>query len=220
MEAQLVKSDLWPYVNGNHLRPEAGDTESQIATDAWTKNDGKARSEIILSISSSELKIIKGCTTSNEMWLKLKSVYQPKGPARKATLLRRLTTLKMQSRSDIREHLRNFFNTVDEINEIGVQIDEDLLSTMLMISLSNEFDNFRCAIESRDALPSLEALRVKITEEADARQNNATRSTSNGMYAERGSAKNAEENKGGYIELLWRFRFQMSQMQEIWTQSG
>lgn len=182
MEALLVKNDLWLYVNS--VKPDLmeGNAASVNAIREWEKNDAKARSDIILSISSSELKQIKGCKTAKEVWSKLEDTYQSKGPARKAALLKRLTTHKMQSGSDIQEHLRSFFDTVDKINEIGVEIDADLLSIMLLSSLSNDFENFRCAIESRDVLPSPEALRIKIVEEADARQNITNDSTSNVLY--------------------------------------
>lgn len=138
-----------------------------------------------MGTGASELKQIKECGTSREVWLKLESVYQSKGPARKAALLKQLTTTKMQNDSDVRKHLRRYFDTVDKLHEIGVEIDQDLLSTLLLISLPSEFDNFRCAIESRDELPTLEVLRVKVMEEANARQGIARDSTSNAMFAKR-----------------------------------
>ncbi|CAL1680763.1 unnamed protein product [Lasius platythorax] len=185
MEALLVKNDMWQYVNGTKVKPEiqVGVPESVNAARTWEQVDAKARSDIVLSINASELKQIKGCTTSRETWLRLEAVYQSKGPARKAALLRQLITSKMHTDSDVHEHLRHFFDIVDKINEIGVEVDQDLLSTLLLISLSKEFDNFRCAIESRDALPSLEVLRVKISEEADARKSVVHDSTSNAMLA-------------------------------------
>lgn len=187
MEALLVKNDLWQYVNGTSVKPEAtvGDAASESATKAWEQNDAKARSDIILSISSPELKQVKGCVTSREVWKKLQDTYQSKGPARKAALLRQLTTLKMQGNTDVRTHLNLFFDTVDKINEIGVEIDGDLLSTLLLISLPSDFENFRCAVEARDALPTLDTLRVKIVEEADARKGIASNNTSNAMYAKK-----------------------------------
>lgn len=64
----------------------------------------------------------------------------------------------MQGNGDVRRHLNQFFDTVDKINEIGVEINGNLLSTLLLISLLSEFENFRCAIEARDALPTLDVL--------------------------------------------------------------
>lgn len=45
---------------------------------------------------------------------------------------------------------------------------------MLLYSLPHSFENFRCAIESRDELPSPETLRIKIVEENDARKEDTT----------------------------------------------
>ncbi|XP_033204457.1 uncharacterized protein LOC117165106 [Bombus vancouverensis nearcticus] len=80
MEAILIKDDLWGYANGSIIKPEAADEAS-----LWNKRDDKARADIILTISSSELCHVKHCKISHEMWNKLKEVYESKGPARKAT---------------------------------------------------------------------------------------------------------------------------------------
>jgi len=76
----------------------------------------------------------------------------------------------MEESDDVREHLRVFFDTVDKL-KMDVDINRDLLSIMLLYSLPPSFENFRCAIESRDELPPPEVLRIKITEENDARKN-------------------------------------------------
>jgi len=90
MEAILTKNNAWGYVCGSEVKPEivAESAATLTAAKAWEIEDKKAKSDIILSIKSSELKQIKGCETSREVWLKLKSIYQSSGPARKATLLK------------------------------------------------------------------------------------------------------------------------------------
>ena len=50
------------------------------------------------------------------MWLRLEEIHQSKGPAKKATLLKRLTLHKMAERNDVCDHLNDFFDTVDKIN--------------------------------------------------------------------------------------------------------
>jgi len=76
----------------------------------------------------------------------------------------------MKDGDDIREHARKFFDAVDKLSEMDVQINPDLLAIMLLYSLPPNFENFRCAIESRDDLPTPETLRIKIIEESDARK--------------------------------------------------
>lgn len=65
---------------------------------------------------------------------------------------------------------------------MDIQVNGDLLSIMLFYSLRSSFENFRCAIESLDALPIAEQLKIKIVEEYEA-QNQVIASELNAMLA-------------------------------------
>jgi hypothetical protein len=180
-EALLVKHDLWEYVSGEKLIPplEIGDLRSQSvrAREEWKKMDRKARSDLILTIHPAELQHVRGCETSNEVWQKLQTIFASKGPTRKATLLKQLALQRLDEGGDVRAHLAKFFDAVDKLSALEVEINGDLLSIMLFYSLPSSFENFRCAIESRDQLPGAEDLKVKILIEADARTQSNTQST-------------------------------------------
>lgn len=64
------KNDAWLYVSGEYIKPilVPGNAESKIAVEQWIRNDSKAKSDIILSITASELKQIKGCETARDVW--------------------------------------------------------------------------------------------------------------------------------------------------------
>lgn len=174
MEALLVKNDAWHFVNGTNICPTlAADNSNAADVTNWTKLDSKAKSDIILSMSPSELKVIKGCKTSHDVWKKLQETYQSSGPARKATLLKHLTLHRMSEGDDIREHLRKMFDIVDKLDEMDVEINKDLLAIMILYSLPSSYENFRVAIESRDSLPDPESLRIKIIEESQARSSSS-----------------------------------------------
>lgn len=119
MQALLVKNDAWGYVNGDIVKPE----DNATAT-AWITADSKAKSDIILNISPSELKQIKGCNTSREVWIKLEGIYQSKGPARKATLLKQLMLQRLDDGGDLKDHLSKFFDAVDKLEEMEVKVDK------------------------------------------------------------------------------------------------
>lgn len=204
MEALLTKNDEWCYANGSNQKPALvqGNAESEKVVKEWIQMDGKAKADIILSICPSELKQIKGCTTSHEVWQKLESTYQSKGPARKATLLKQLTLHRMEENGNVRDHINKFFDAVDKLGEMDVDINPDLLSIMLLYSLPSSFENFRCAIESRDDLPSPESLRIKIVEEDDARRSDIRNMGQNAMmsnrkYYNRNPKKEVMEGKTG-----------------------
>ena len=170
MEALLIETNGWPHVEGTILKPEPleGDTSNALDIKAWTLADQKAYSDLILSISPSELRQVKYCRTSRELWLKLESIYQSKDPARKTTLLKQLTLARMSEGEDIGVHLDNFFSAVDKLKNFDLLIPDDLLAIFLLYSLPASLENFRCAIESRDELPSLDTLRIKVEDEYDA----------------------------------------------------
>ncbi|KMQ90721.1 retrovirus-related pol polyprotein from transposon tnt 1-94 [Lasius niger] len=175
IEAVLIKGDLWEYVSGECILPLPADASASAVAAAaplqaqWWKNNRKARSDLILAIHPSELPQIRHLKSSREVWLKLESIYASKGPARKATLLKQLFLQRLVEGGDVRDHMDKFFNAVDKLSAMEVQINGDLLTIMLLYSLPPSYENFRCAIETRDELPTAEALKVKILEENDVR---------------------------------------------------
>lgn len=74
----------------------------------------------------------------------------------------------MSDSEDVHEHLEKFFDTIDKLQEMEIEINPDLLTVMLLYSLPPSYENFRCAIKSRDELPNPENLCVKIVGELKA----------------------------------------------------
>lgn len=204
MRAILIKNNAWGYADGSIARPEAvaGDNARQQAVAAWVEADLKAQSDIVLAMSPSEILQIKNCTTTREIWTRLEGIYQSKGPVRKAALLNQLISLKMDKDDDVREYSRSFFETVGKLAELDVEINQELLAVMLLRSLPESYENFRCAVSSRDDLPSLETLRIKIEEEFDARKNASQRFVPSAMVAKSSNNRSGQfnENRGSKNE--------------------
>jgi len=104
---------VWKYVSGRSSRP----TDSQEKALEGDINDSKAKSDLILSISTSELRQVWNCETSKQLWEKLESIYQSKGLARKIHLLKPLILLKMKNGDDMHSHLQKFFDNLDKIDD-------------------------------------------------------------------------------------------------------
>ncbi|XP_071054082.1 uncharacterized protein [Onthophagus taurus] len=179
MEAILIKNDAWEYVNGTLKNPTliAENDESIKKIREWEIKDSKARSDLILSMDPTELKQVKHCLTSYEVWKKLETIQQSSGPAKNAFLLKKLTLSKMKDGENINEYLNNFFDTVDKLKEMNLEINEDLLTIIMLYSLPEKFENFRIAIETRDDLPKPEVQRIKILEEYEAREERENKQT-------------------------------------------
>lgn len=201
-QAVLIKSDLWAYASGE--KTLAADAAADVKA-KFDQQDLLARSELLLLMSPAELRQVKSCKTSKELWDKLKETYQSQGPARKATLLKQLILKKMAENEDVRDHLNNFMDTVDKLANMGIDLNQDLLSIMMLYSLPATYENFRIAVESRDHLPIPEDLKIKIIEESEARrQNSHERNEGEGALYSRKSQRCQNCGKRGHAtEACW-----------------
>ncbi|KRZ70847.1 hypothetical protein T10_10983 [Trichinella papuae] len=69
------------------------------------------------------------------------------------------------------DFLKKFFNYVDKLKAVHLDIAFDLLSILLLYSIPGSYESFRIAIESRAKLPKPEGLKIKLLEEYEARKN-------------------------------------------------
>lgn len=190
MRAIMTKNKTWTYASGEKPEPQAA--ESKLA---WKEEDEKAKADLYLAVGDVELKQIRNCSTAREIWLKLEAIFESKGPAKKASLWKRLMNLRLGESDDIQRHVDEFFDTVDKLSELSVQVSTELQSIMLLHSLPDSFENFRCAIESRDELPSPEHLKIKILDESSTRKQRS-QADDQAMFARRGkSTKGKTTNK-------------------------
>jgi len=67
------------------------------------------------------------------------------------------------------QYVSDFVHKAEQLETAGIKLSDDLLSIMLLTSLSTEYENFCVAIESRDELPAIEYLKRKLIEK-EARQ--------------------------------------------------
>ena len=131
MRSVLVRNKLWAYVNGTKPKPVPaspdGPTAQEIAAIAlWEEEDFRAISDLFLSISDGEMKQVQDCTTSREIWTLLESTYQSKAPARKASLWKKLATMKLSENGDPKAHVDEFFNVITNLEGMSLKLDDDL----------------------------------------------------------------------------------------------
>lgn len=153
MRALMTKNKTWAYASGEKPEPQTAES-----LQAWKDEDDKAKADLYLAVGDAKLKQIRNCSTAREIWLKLEAIFESKGPVKKASLWKRLMSHRLGEGGDVQRHVDEFFDIVDKLSELSAQVSTELQSIMLLHSLSDSFENFRCAIESRDALPLPEHL--------------------------------------------------------------
>lgn len=172
MKAVLQRHDKWGYVSGSIAAPlvVTGDSATENALNKWRENDEKAIAEIILSVGEVELRSISKCTTSKEAWEKLQSIHASKSPVRKIELLTDITSFKMEDDEDFRHRLDKFSSAVEQLEGMKIEIPNDMLVVLILKGLPQSYENFRCAIRSKDNLPNREVLIGKIQDEQKSRR--------------------------------------------------
>ncbi|CAK9827078.1 Retrovirus-related Pol polyprotein from transposon TNT 1-94, partial [Anthophora retusa] len=162
MKSILVYNDLWSYVDGSEARTETN-------TQEWDKKDSKALALINLSITHGQLNHVKKAKTSKDAWNTLKEVFESRGPVRKTALYKQLIRMEKKRDMSMTQYVNEFSSKAEQLEEVGIKLPEEVLSIMLLSSLPPEYENFSVVIESRDEVPSLENLQIKLKEE-EARQ--------------------------------------------------
>lgn len=170
MKSILVFNDLWQYVDGTEMKPAENAQE-------WLKKDAKALALINLSITHGQLNHVKKAVSSKEAWDGLKAVFESRGPVRKAALYKQLLRMEKKTNITMTQYVADYTRKAEQLEEAGIEIPDELLSIMLLGSLPSEFENFNVAIESRDEIPTLENLKIKLIEE-EARQSDRMSKTS------------------------------------------
>uniref|UniRef100_W8AQ86 Retrovirus-related Pol polyprotein from transposon TNT 1-94 n=1 Tax=Ceratitis capitata TaxID=7213 RepID=W8AQ86_CERCA len=158
IKSLLITLDLWNAVLGKS-------PETEPEKSAWTTYDQKALAAITLSVKPSELIHIKNCLSAKCAWETLSALYKADTASRKVNLFKRLIRFKFRGNEKFSDQLKEFCCVIEDLKEVGITMDNDFLSILLLCSLPDEMESFIVAMESRDTLPKLDNLIAKILEE-------------------------------------------------------
>jgi hypothetical protein len=121
-------------------------------------------------------------------------------------LLNTLILLKMKNGENMRDHIRNFFDVVDKLEEMELCIINVLLVILLLYSIPDEYESFRIAIETQEKLPQLEALKIKLLEEYEAQKRNSKKNVSDAMFINKNPGRPNQPKKSENSKTQ-RFKF-------------
>lgn len=186
-------TELWSVVCGRLIKSENGSEEQNARFDA---KDEKAVASIMLCIKPSQINNVKHCQGALEAWNKFKEIHTPKGPACRIHLFKQLLYLKMGANDSIGTHVNSFFDIVEKLQEIEITVPDEMFAIILLSSLNESFENFVVAIESRDVLPSVSALKVKLLEEGERRKacDEYTEKSEQKIFAARTDKRSSKSN--------------------------
>lgn len=129
------------------------------------KSDEQALSLISLACDDIVKDEIEKCTTAKEALNTLKDKYVRKTSAARVALYCQLVELKCESVNSTMALLEEFNVVVRKLQQIGVSMDDEMYSIILLRALPSSFEQFRVAVLTRYELPKLDKVRAKIEEE-------------------------------------------------------
>lgn len=196
----LVCNELWKYTNGTEVLTDEN-------SNVWISKDEKALALILLSVSKNQLNHIKKAETSYEAWKKLRNIYESKGPVRKSVLYKQLYRMKKEAGQSMMEYVNSYVNKVEQLEDVGIKLPEELASIIMLNSLPTEYENFCVAMESRDDIPTIDFLKTKLIEEEARRidQDDCKSSESNALMANnKGNNKNTKDT---HVKQVKNYKF-------------
>lgn len=128
----------------------------------WEKNDAKAQELLVTRMEEGSLTHILSCTTSKDMWSKLKSVYDKESFVSVHLLQQKFFSLEF-----VDNNVSIFISQIEEIRnklkQAGEEISDKMVITKVLMSLPERYKHFRSAWESvSDDKQTLEELTSRL----------------------------------------------------------
>jgi hypothetical protein len=143
MRMMLSKHGLWKFVDGSATLPS-----EEVATTDYNEKEMKAFALLCEYLTDAQLAHIQYCDNVRSVWEALCDVHEAKTIGNKLFLRRRFFTIKMQEGDDMLVHINTVKALGDQLCSIEVNItDEDVYMVFLM-SLHPSFDNLVTSLES------------------------------------------------------------------------
>jgi ribosomal protein L9 len=169
MKMLLKAKELWDVVEEDDDDDEDKTGEEKEAertrSTAWKRKDQLALSSIALSLRSSEQEHIHKCVTAKDAWNRLKELYEGKGTHRFLSLLKALSTAKLEGTMTMKEYIRRVRQTADELTEIKCKFDQMAVIGFILNGLPDIYRYLVVNLESQIKEISYEELSARLIDE-------------------------------------------------------
>ena len=114
MKAYLQRGGCWDTIEAN---------SGQLCTDAGKKT--KALSIIILSLDPQLYVHVENLTSPKDAWEALNKAFEDSGLARRISLLRKLTTTKLEDLQSVGEYINIIITTANQLKGIKMNVPDE-----------------------------------------------------------------------------------------------
>ncbi|KAJ0179561.1 hypothetical protein K1T71_005273 [Dendrolimus kikuchii] len=129
------------------------------------KKDLKAKSKIILLVDPINYVHIENATTAREVWCNLQKVFEDSGLSRKVGLLKDLINTTLDNCASIEEYINKIVCTAHKLRNIGFNVDDEWLGTLMLAGLPDHYKPMIMGIESSGITISSDFIKTKLLQE-------------------------------------------------------
>jgi len=154
--------DLWEYVEEEPHMLVDEDGNLTIESQELAKMVRKARSRILMRVSSRYRGVLKHCTTAKQVWDKLESLYKDRSQSQLTHLKRAFNNIMMEQGEDVDNYINRVANLVDELNENGAEISEAATCTAIVAGLPPSYKHLMHILDNQTCTFTIESVRNSI----------------------------------------------------------
>lgn len=149
--------------------------ETGLADDASTQqkeDDLMAWSELSLLVDESVYSHIANTTKAKQAWDALENAFEDSGLCRKVELLKKLIQLRMSDCSSTEDYVNQMVMTSLKVKKAGFNIDDEVLASLLLAGLPDEFTPLVMAIDNSSTKLTSDGVKTLILQEIRLDSNN------------------------------------------------
>lgn len=133
----------------------------------------QARAKLILMIDTSLFIHIKETKTAEELWTKLKILYDDAGFSRRISLLRSLISARLEHMDNMASYVNHVIETSQRLRGTGFKIDEEWVGSLLLAGLPEKFSPMIMAIEHSGIEITTDSIKTKLLDMVDDKEGSA-----------------------------------------------
>lgn len=161
------------------------------------KLDTKAKSKIILLVDPINYVHVQDAKSARQVWLNLQKVFDDSGLTRKVGLLRDLITTTLDNSDNVEDYVNKIMSTAHKLHNIGFNVDDEWLGTLLLAGLPDMYRPMIMAMESSGVKIFADSVKTKLLQEIRTSDSVAyyTRHTKVSKFKKANSSNNNDESK-------------------------
>lgn len=130
------------------------------------EDDQRTKAKLIMTIDSTLYIHIRDVESSKMLWDKLKSLFDDSGFSRKISLLRTLTSIRLESSNSMASYVNQMIETGQKLRGTGFQINDDWIGCLLLAGLTDKYMPMIMAVEHSGIEISSDAIKAKLLDMA------------------------------------------------------